>query len=99
MKKTVTQRIEDLKAAHPNIVMEVYGTESGWWIKCIVPVGYCIQLGHVQMNECYDFSSHATTYTGAKRIVGKLERMEWWLWDEIAARAKEQKERLMTSVA
>lgn len=99
-KKTIGERLDALKAAHPDMIWE-YGSSQyyrggipvmGYFIKAICPEGYCIwpRTGNVTLSAKYDLMSDVYSVTGAKRKVTELENMDWRKWDEIAKKARKQ---------
>lgn len=99
-KKTIGERLDALKAAHPDMIWEHGSTqyyrdgipEIGYLIKAICPVGYCIWpgTGNVTLSEKYDLMFDVYSVTGAKRKVTELENMDWSKLDEIAKKARKQ---------
>ena len=103
--KTLQERLDDLKAAHPDMIWR-YGSRNlydkdwtpveGYFVEVICPSDYSIwpTTNRLTLTGKYDILSGTYTVRGAKRKVSELECMEWDKLDEIARKARGQEREL-----
>lgn len=110
--KSIYERLEALKAAHPNMIWQWHNTNginigrderTYVYLKCVCPESYCIWTANTATPYCTLSSMSVLedglySIMGAARKVSCLEQMDWTRWDAVAAKAREELARLQKEV-